>query len=515
MASNELASGFKGLTEDGGLGARPNISKERIGINGVSKGAPATIQRFKSNAIGTMISTLQRGSGLEQCLHTFLDGAEEIVSCEIDDTGGTAADAGTATADGGNTGTGTAATGGTPYRDAEFILEVVASGGVGDAVVKISSNNGADYGANIKVLETAAGPPLVGRIYLEEHGVGYYIELTDNAIPADSFVAGDIWTWSSAEAIPTSAKMLDAVEKLMKYEDEGGRPIGLLGNNIIYVAQELAAADWEEIHQLTKDYWEDYSAPYIVYVNVIFPTATAGVYDITTWIAGLESDSDTYRLVTIGDNDFPSGRVVPNAVFMRLPDEEGTERWRPAGGVAAGKTAMSPVHVSIGYTRDNRIASGKAIGPYNSDDDRVGDWRDVNNYNERLGDAFYLTARYKAGKGAFFIDDPIVGSQNTSDYQWIRRIRIHDQAVHRVQDANFDYINSPGTLDADMNEYQDALEEPLKTMRDIEKSLVIFRLTLVPDPDIALNGEVHATLEMVDTPTKKKLITTFILRKSL
>jgi hypothetical protein len=73
------------------------------------------------------------------------------------------------------------------------------------------------------------------------------------------------------------------------------------------------------------------------------------------------------------------------------------------------------------------------------------------------------------------------------------------------------FVNSPGVAKEDMIAYKTALERPLIAMRD-ENYIVDFTLTLTPDQNIWTNGIVHATIEIIPTPTKKKLVATFQLK---
>jgi len=136
----------------------------------------------------------------------------------------------------------------------------------------------------------------------------------------------------------------------------------------------------------------------------------------------------------------------------------------------------------------------------------------------RLNDARMLTLRLWIGYGIRFTDDWTMGNP-TSDYYCIRNRRIVDEAVRQVGTANVPYVNSPGITDKDMAAYKADLSRPLEAMKitedDTDKPIMDYSLTLTPDENIWSNGIVNARVEIIPTPTKKKLVATFQLTTKL
>ena len=132
----------------------------------------------------------------------------------------------------------------------------------------------------------------------------------------------------------------------------------------------------------------------------------------------------------------------------------------------------------------------------------------------RLNDARYLSFRHFIGYGIRFADDWTRASP-TSDYFCIRNRRIMDEAVRMVGVANMPYVNSPGISEKDMGAYKADLSRPLEAMKiteeDTDKPIMNYVLTLRPDANIWSNGIVNCKVEIVPTPTKKKLVATFQL----
>lgn len=133
----------------------------------------------------------------------------------------------------------------------------------------------------------------------------------------------------------------------------------------------------------------------------------------------------------------------------------------------------------------------------------------------RLNDARYLCLRHWIGYGIRFVDD-FTMAPATSDYFCIRNRRIVDEAVRMVGIANTPYVNSPGITEDDMAAYKADLERPLQAMKvsenDTDQPIMAYRLTLRPDDNIWSNGIVHCKVEIVPTPTKKKLAAVFMLK---
>ncbi len=136
----------------------------------------------------------------------------------------------------------------------------------------------------------------------------------------------------------------------------------------------------------------------------------------------------------------------------------------------------------------------------------------------RLNDARYLCLRHWIGYGIRFVDDYTMASA-TSDYFCIRNRRIVDEAVRQVGIANAPYVNSPGITEKDMAAYKADLSRPLEAMKitddDTDKPIMDYTLVLTPDPNIWSNGIVKCKVEIIPTPTKKKLEATFQLRTKL
>lgn len=136
----------------------------------------------------------------------------------------------------------------------------------------------------------------------------------------------------------------------------------------------------------------------------------------------------------------------------------------------------------------------------------------------QLNDARYITLRNWIGYGTIATDDWTFAPA-TSDFYCIRNRRIMDESVRMVGIANVPYTNSPGISEKDMAAYKADLSRPLEAMKiteeDTDKPVMDYKLTLTPDENIWSNGIVHCKVEIVPTPTKKKLEATFQLKTGI
>jgi len=136
----------------------------------------------------------------------------------------------------------------------------------------------------------------------------------------------------------------------------------------------------------------------------------------------------------------------------------------------------------------------------------------------QLNDARYITLRTWIGYGRIATDDWMMAPP-TSDYFCIRNRRIVDEAVRMVGIANVPYTNSPGISEKDMGAYKADLSRPLEAMKiteeDSDKPIMDYALTLRPDDNVWSNGIIHCKVEIVPTPTKKKLEATFQLKTGI
>lgn len=469
--------GFYPTIKDGGLGALPALNVSVFGAYGVSeKGVKVPKLISDPNAV---VEEYGMGTLVEQLIDALVCGARQVVALRADTT--TVGVVGTAVLEG--TGTGTAdAVLQDPLFDVKadriHKFKFTVSGALGAAKYKYSNNNGITYSEE---RPTTISPMSIN---LED---GTKITFTDAAVEPDvSFIAGDIWTLENTEAKMDTTDRSAALDTICAYKDANG-----IGLPLIYDTSEGDEVIWAVLGSKADEIWTNEQRPIWFLINSEKPDYA----NIDTWISGLVTSSGSYRHERLGVNAF----------YGRLVDTRGNLLVRAGGGCIAGFYAKAKLQWSIGWLREFVLPNCVGIEPYNDDTDKMDLGRIA-----QLNDARFITGRQWAGYGNAPTDDWMMAPA-TSDFYCGRNRRIMDTSIVGVQMANMPFVNSPGVAQEDMIAYKKALESPLDALVT-EGALMSFILTLTPDENIWTNGIVYATIEIVPTATKKKLVATFQLK---
>ena len=482
MPLNDLP-GFYPTIKDGGLGALQALNVSVFGVYGVSEKGTESPKFVKD--MNQVVEEYGMGTLVDHLNDAFVCGARQIVALRADAS--TVHVVGTPT----NSGTGTATadadlqTGVLAVKaDRIHKFKITVGGALATAKYQYSNNGGITYGEEKSFVITTPGPPAIAEIDLED---GTYIEFTDDAVtPESSFVVGDIWTLENTEAKMNTSDRSDALDTICAYKDANG-----IGLPLIVDTSEGDDVIWAVLGSKADAIWNAEQRPIWIIINSEKPDYA----DIDTWIAGLVTSSGTYRHERIGIC----------ALWGRFVDTRGNLYVRAGAGSIAGFIARGKLHWSIGWVREFVFSNCIGVEPYNDDTDKM----DLSRIAQ-LNDARFITGRHWPGYGIAPTDDWMMAAA-TSDFFCIRNRRIMDASIVGVQMANVPYVNSPGVAQEDMIAYKKSLERPLDALLS-EGILMSFTLTLTPDDDIWTNGIVHATIEIIPTATKKKLVATFQLK---
>lgn len=476
--------GFYPEIKDGGLGALPALNVAVFGVIGVAyKG---TTEPKMISDINAVVNEYEMGTLVEHLIDAFICGARQIVALKaaasVAHVVGTP-DKGTST--GSATATADLQTGVTAVKaDRKHKFKITVEGSLANAKYKYSNNNGITWSEEKSFVITTPGPPAQAKINLED---GTWIQFEDdNVTPEDSFDVGDIWTLENTEAKMNATDLSNALDVLCAWKDANG-----VGLPMIYLTTPNDDTVWATLGSKADAIWNAEQRPIWFLTNCEEPDYA----DIDAWITGLVTSSGNYR----------HERVAINAFYGRLVDTRNNLYVRAGGGCLAGLIAKAKLHWSIGWVREMILPNCKGIEPYNSDTDQM----DLSRISQ-LNDAKFITARHWPAYGRVPTDDWMMAA-DTSDFFCIRNRRIMDASITGVQLANMPFINEPGVAQEDMIAYKKALERPLDAFKD-EGIIMDYTLTLTPDDEIWTTGIVYCTVEIVPTPTKKKLVATFQLK---
>lgn len=479
MPINDLP-GYYPEIKDGGLGALPALNVSVFGLIGVAPQGRLTPKLISD--IPTLVNEYGSGTLFEQALDAFICGARQIVCLRANSS--VIHSIGIPAREGTGTGTATAdlQEGVESVKcDRTHVFLITSSGALADAKYKYSPNGGITYSAEKSFVLTGVGK---SRLALED---GTYIEFTDaGTFPENSFLEGDTWTLKNAEAKMNNEDLADAMDLLCNYKDANG-----IGLPFIYVTPPLDETGWAVLGSKAAEIWNLEQRPIYFLTNSEVPDYN----DIDTWIDTLFASSATYR----------NNRLAVNAFYGRLVDTKGNLQIRAGGGCICGLIAKAKLHWSVGWVRQMVLPNCVGIEPFISEADQMDIGRIA-----RLNDARFITVRNWSGYGKVPVDDWTM-APDTSDFFCLRNRRIMDAAIIGVKMANTPFVNEPGVAKEDMIAYKKALESPLEALIT-EGAIMSFLLTLTPDDNIWTNGIVHCSVEIVPTPTKKKLSATFQLK---
>lgn len=547
LGKRDLA-GFIANIKDRGLGAQPGQGG-RPGFAGVSKGGDKTLF-YEFTSVADVVATLVRGPAVDQLIDLFDDGYDpqepalsikSVVYREIDPTGGTVADPGTPTKTG--TGTGTGAAGGTPYRERTYAVKISNSSyiGAGDLRYQLCRNYDVVDPAHLywepeqRMVVTTAGPPAKSKIYLEEPNGGNWVEFTDNVVPAGSFVAGDIWTWTTAPALPTVAKTVTAVRDLASWRDGANNGIGGYGDEtLIGCDRPAASTDWDDFHDVATDEWNDNIHPVQIVLSTPLAVKAAGLYVIDTvaadWLPKLIEDSATYRNATIPTNSYLNGALGLSAIWL-LTDKSSNQdgpQLRHKCGSLLGMAARGRWHWNVGWVERFKFSGAKAVYPWNSKADNMTTKSGVpkENRTARLSrDGHFLVAWPRSGALAIIgVDNGWAMADPLSDYFKLAYFRVVG-GIHVVMCSWFNTVvgapgissNDAAVLEAEMTSVliKPRTVDPNKSGDSIVKPFNQARLRIWAEDDVLVTEQLQYSLMIVPVDSKYQLAGYSQLRRSL
>jgi len=545
--------GFVPSIKDRGLGAKPGDGG-RAGFAGISKGGDKTLfYEFKS--LADAVATLVRGPAVDQLTDFFDDGydpkepslsVKSVVYREIDPTGGTAAAPGTPLLTAGGTGTGTCTSGGVPYRERTYCIKITASGNIGAGTVRyrlcrnydVVDVNHQYWEPEQRMAVTAVGPPAKCKIFLEDPGSGNFVEFTDNVVPAGSFVVGDLWTWTTAPALPTVAKTVAALTDLAQWRDAGNNGIGGAGDiTMIGTDRPFASADWDDVHAIATYQWNNNIHPVQFVISTPLAVKALGLYVIDAaaadWAPQLVTDSLTYRVTTIPTNSALNGALEVSVVWGltdKSTNQDGPQVRHKCGSIL-GMKARGRWHWNIHWTDRFPFVGMKAVYPWNSPSDNM-TIKAASPENNRLAvlsvDGHFITA--VPGEGyvvAITVDNEWAMADLLSDYFLGPYFRIVG-ATHITERVYFaaavNGAGSPGissndavVLEAEMNAVilKPRTVDPNKSGDSVIKPYNAANIHIWAESDVLVTQTLVFSQVIVPTGSKRQLAGYTQLARSL
>ena len=457
---------------DGGLGILPP-NANTVGVAGTAEGTTKEEVLLIGNPRDAE-DQLVAGSALECVRDIFaVRNAPSVVKVVLADmTGATAADAGTVT----HTGTGNATfeTGGTPTSDRYFVIKITSmtagGSGVGAGWYKISTDNGESWSAEKNMPESGVAIDL---------GNGATITFT-NSTTTPELVVGDTYAWKTTEAKPTTEKLLDALE-ILDDEKDLARAVVALDVDSTFAASVSALLNTRNT------------------ANVYFPVllqVERPDYDTeetaSAWIARINTEWES----------FYDERIGKTAFMGYLTDVKGQSLIRNAVGIVAGLRASAKVCDSVAWVRKYPIDNCLKIFPKDITDAQL----------DALLFFKFIAGKYWDGYG-FRVYKTVTCANDASDFQRLEDLETMYKAVRLVTAAAIPWIES--TADpASEPAFKGDMERPLANMRDIDKEISDYSLTLL-ETDILATGEVKVQLSIVPFGKRSQITLIFGFTRSV
>ncbi len=349
---------------------------------------------------------------------------------------------------------------GTSKAAADVIFAVVKEGGRNTGTYKLSVD-GDSFGPERTI-------PVDGAIAVGSTGVTI-------TVPDSDMVAGDTFTFSLTEPVPSITAVMTAIEQ----------PLELYAVESVYVVGASDAVDWAAMGARADELWNAHRPTYFRAETRLPNTGE----DLDTWTAAMVAEADKYahRFVTVC------------AAFGEVTDTTGKRMVRNWAGLLAGRVISIPVQRAPGRVRDGGISQGAIPEAFTSAMQQI------------LQNAGYTTARHYAGLDSAYWADCKTMADVTSDYQYETVVRTVFKAIRmmRIQalKSMYDEAGDP-TLEgggAGINFLKTNIETALESMVvAVPSELAGYQIEIPPGQDIVNNG-VAVQTTLIGLPIIRKI----------
>ena len=303
------------------------------------------------------------------------------------------------------TGTGTLTVLGLPRNDYSVVLEVKCSGALNEASAIVTVDGIASSRFTI---------PENGEYELP--GTGLTLKFTIGAEEV-SFVAGDVYSFTTSAPAATNAELLGAIDLLLQssYAFEWIAVAGL-SDAPLWAALAVKAVGAESFYR---------------YIH--FKAQARYLSDAETvdqWVAALTGDE---RGLTVG------GRVQVYAAYIVQADPFGATDLRGALGLACGMSARRDVQEPVDAVRHGSVSGVVKLLPVGINGGHI----------DALDNAGFATLTTYIGLTGAYITHGRMFAEGTSDYGLEERRRVMDLACHRIRTAQLTYLNDTVSIGAD------------------------------------------------------------------
>lgn len=382
---------------DGALGTVPADSSANTAIIGVcSVGTAEQVYSYaSSSAIDDLKTANGYGPGTEAAAYLLGTDGSPVYLCKADTTGGTAAACSAVVLTGSGLDPGVTVSVATAFDDYQVKVLIVLGGAVATATFKYSLDGGDNYSATITSAATYAIP-----------NTGITIAFT-----AGTYVAGDVYTFTSTAAAYSTTKLGTAVDALLATSNQFG---------LLHVASRPAGAN--DGAKATA------YAAMVAAVQTKLDTA-AGAYRYCRAICdspNVANDSTADGLLTAAFAAVDAPRTVAAAGDAELYSAlvSGRRHKRPASWPILARARQIPIHEEPGFVGRGSLGSSVALQTAETTPTKYLDSR----VRSTLHDARFATLRTHIGLQGVYVTQALTMANTLSDFKTLPLGRVMDRA---------------------------------------------------------------------------------------
>ncbi len=411
---------------DGGLGISVTSgigSHVKIGASHVTDAMVTIVAGMSAKRIKYLLGESPLA---DACMDSLENGAAVIYCLPVD-----ASTAGTSSAiEKLGTGLSTATISGSPYNDFEIDLVVTVSGRLNEAALKYSINGSLSYSDEVTI-------PLNGEVVLA--GTGLKVTFTEDVgTPANSFLVGDKYSFSTTTPIMTNQDVLDKLDVLKTLD-------------LVYEYVHIVGGT-------TKALWASIAAEADTFTNVLkkptmFILEARAKNTEETLEEYVDALIDEQKTVTHTDLQV----VTARSIYKKM---DGVVKEINNASIVCGLYSAATVSQSIGEVKSFSISDTKMISlmPLG-----IGEYLDL------LDQARYLTFRKYEGIAGCYVTNAKMLAADDSDYKYAERVRVKNkmlketrkQALYELQ-SEIDMVDPQGSLDVIAKFVQIPLDEMVR-----------------------------------------------------
>ncbi len=441
---------------DGGLGVLPPSAsglQAKVGV--CSAGTVNSITSITDP--GQIVDKLGTGPLVNALFDSFAGGARTVYVVRAE--GDIAGTVGEVSSD--KTGQGDMTAAGSPLDAYSVVVEILDGGTLNEAIFRYSLDGGDTWSKKITVPELGA---------YEITGTGITLTFSEYATdPAQSFAAGDKYTFSTEAPQASVAKVNEAIDTLLdsSYLFE-----------FIHIVGESDAAMWAAADVKAAEAEGNYR-----YIHMLCEARGPD--------SGEDADAWTQALLDEIAN-FASTRVSICAGRGEIMDmNTGRQVDRNAAGLYAGRVSSIGVQESPGKVRLGPVPGILALKPDGINDGHI----------LALDQAGFVTFRQYIGLSGFYITNGRIAAESVSDYQYVEVRRPMDRACTLVRNAALKSEHGeldPTNLSQSIKPLEADLTQPLEIMSSPSNKEIARGRVIIPlDQDILATSTIRAKIRIV------------------